>query len=103
MLLWGPSNILKKYFFGPSGQLLFHYWKEQISASVGLTVITISYEEAMKTLVTAITLGLFSSVAMAQAAPAKPAAAPAAAAPAKAAAVDCKDVKNKDKAECKKK
>ena len=61
----------------------------------------------MKTLVAAITLGFFSSVAMAQAAPAKPAA-PAAAAPAPApapaaAAVDCKDVKNKDNAACKKK
>jgi hypothetical protein len=57
----------------------------------------------MKNLVAAVTLGLFSAVVMAQSAPAKPAAAPAAAAPAKAAAVDCKDVKNKDKAECKKK
>jgi hypothetical protein len=56
----------------------------------------------MKNLVAAVTLGLFSAVVMAQSAPAKPAAAPAAA-PAKAAAVDCKDVKNKDKAECKKK
>ncbi len=52
----------------------------------------------MKNLVAAVTLGLFSAVVMAQSAPAKPAAAPA-----KAAAVDCKDVKNKDKAECKKK
>ncbi len=57
----------------------------------------------MKNLVAAVTLGLFSAVVMAQSAPAKPAAAPAAAAPAKAPAVDCKDVKNKDKAECKKK
>lgn len=52
----------------------------------------------MKNLVAAVTLGLFSAVVMAQSAPAKPAAAPA-----KAPAVDCKDVKNKDKAECKKK
>lgn len=48
----------------------------------------------MKTLVAAVTLGIFSTVVMAQTAPATPA---------KPAAVDCKDVKNKDKAECKKK
>jgi hypothetical protein len=46
----------------------------------------------MKTLVAAVTLGIFSTVVMAQTAPA---------APAKPAAVDCKDVKNKDKPECK--
>ncbi len=50
----------------------------------------------MKTLVAAVTLGIFSTVVMAQTAPAKPAAAPA-----KPAAVDCKDAKNKDKPECK--
>lgn len=44
----------------------------------------------MKTLIAAIATGLFATVAVAQAP-----------APAKAPAVDCKDVKNKDKPECK--
>ncbi len=48
----------------------------------------------MKTLIAALTLGLFSAVTIAQTAPA---------APAKPAAVDCKDAKNKDHADCKKK
>ena len=52
------------------------------------------YEERMKTLIAAVTLGLFSAVTIAQTAPANPAQKPA---------VDCKDAKNKDHADCKKK
>ena len=48
----------------------------------------------MKTLIAAVTLGLVSAVTIAQTAPAAPANKPA---------VDCKDAKNKDAAECKKK
>ncbi|MFM1881090.1 MAG: hypothetical protein RLZZ344_1324 [Pseudomonadota bacterium] len=51
-------------------------------------------EDRMKTLIAAVTLGLFSAVTIAQTAPAAPANKPA---------VDCKDAKNKDAAECKKK
>jgi hypothetical protein len=51
-------------------------------------------EDRMKTLIAAVTLGLFSAVTIAQTAPAAPAQKPA---------VDCKDAKNKDAAECKKK
>jgi hypothetical protein len=48
------------------------------------------FKDYMKTLAIAMITGLFATVAIAQTAPAAP-----------AAKVDCKDVKNKDKAECK--
>jgi hypothetical protein len=83
------------------------------SHSKYLRVTPLTQGEHMKTLA-AITIAMLTATAAvaqtapaAPAAPAKPAAAaPAAAAPAPAAApakVDCKDVKNKDHADCKKK